>query len=567
MVADKFVDTFSKHGQLTVPIIPTFGNNDFLPHNIFYPGPNKWLKAYAHIWKRFIPEAQRHSFEFGGWFWVEVVPNHLAVFSLNTMYFFDRNAGVDGCAEPSEPGFAHMEWLRIQLQLLRDRGMKAILTGHVPPARTMSKQNWDETCWQKYTLWLKQYRDVVTGSLYGHMNIDHFTIQDTNDIDIALGVDENHRRGALSLESEDDTDEELSITSKDDYLQGLRADWADLPGSAIKALFNTAKKHKSGKKKGDKFKKIGGKYAERYQVSLISPSIVPNYFPTIRVFEYNITGVEKSPAWTESLEMKGVVPSLPEPIDEFEQELQDEIEAFKKKNKKKHKKKPKKPKKPKDPNLILPKDPPSGSTPGPAYCPQKFTLTGYTQYFANLTYLNNDIEDPDFEDNRWRDGDHADDKPKNKKPQPHDFNFEVEYSTFDDGKFKLKDLTVRQYLKLAYRISRLTPGKGKQTGRSIFDLWQSLFGEDESSATFFDEEFDEDFRDDDDEEYDIEDGEGEDWEDDYESAQDVSQAKKGHKKKGDKNKGNKKPRTNKSWITFLSRAFVSTVPTDELEKM
>jgi endopolyphosphatase len=96
-IADKFVETFStpQHG-LSIPIVPTFGNNDFLPHNIMLPGPNKWFAAYSDIWRRFIPEEQRHSFTFGGWFYVEVIPNRLAVFSLNTMYFFDRNAGVDG---------------------------------------------------------------------------------------------------------------------------------------------------------------------------------------------------------------------------------------------------------------------------------------------------------------------------------------------------------------------------------------------------------------------------------------------------------------------------------------
>ncbi|KAL5086932.1 Endopolyphosphatase, partial [Trichoderma cf. simile WF8] len=85
VIADKFVETFSspEHG-LEIPIVPTFGNNDFLPHNIMLPGPNKWFATYSDIWRRFIPEEQRHSFAFGGWFYIEVIPNQLAVFSLNT---------------------------------------------------------------------------------------------------------------------------------------------------------------------------------------------------------------------------------------------------------------------------------------------------------------------------------------------------------------------------------------------------------------------------------------------------------------------------------------------------
>jgi endopolyphosphatase len=91
MVA-KFADVFGhdedKHGRVdewTVPVVPTFGNNDIMPHNIFQAGPNRWTKKYLDIWRSFIPEAQRHQFQQGGWFSVEVIPSRLAVISLNTM--------------------------------------------------------------------------------------------------------------------------------------------------------------------------------------------------------------------------------------------------------------------------------------------------------------------------------------------------------------------------------------------------------------------------------------------------------------------------------------------------
>jgi len=580
MVAKKFIKTFSTDGRLDIPVVPTFGNNDFLPHNIFYPGPNKWLRSYADIWKRFIPEAQRHSFEFGGWFWVEVVPNHLAVFSLNTMYFFDRNAGVDGCAKPSEPGFQHMEWLRIQLQLLRDRGMKAILIGHVPPARTKSKQNWDETCWQKYTLWLQKYRDVITGSLYGHMNIDHFLLQDTNHIDIDVGASEAYSDQPVSMD-----EGVVSIFSKEDYLHELRDEWSELPGSAIKELLHedkaeqkeigSLKKHK----KRNKFKKIGGKHAERYQVSLISPSVVPNYFPTIRIFEYNITGLEESSVWAETTipdeEWSTDIEFSDEEEDELIEELKRDVEAERKN--KKNKKKMKKPKHPKDPNLVIPDDPPKKAIPGPAYLPQPFTLTGYTQYYANLTYLNNDLEEPDMDENKWRDGDHADDVPKNKKPKPHDFSFEVEYKTYDDDIFKLKDLTVMNYLKLAYRMGQEPSGKTqkkkhkekkkKKGGKGkMLDFWNDLFDNEEDTTVLIDEDLDDLEEDDAFDHYDDDDDDG--LEDASESGSDSeddivdAQKGKGKKKKKKKKHHNK----NKTWVSFLSRAFVGTVPKESLKK-
>lgn len=93
-VVDKVLEVFGKPdnrhddnptNDLVVPVVPTFGNNDILPHNVFTPGPNRWTKHFAEIWRHFIPEEQRHGFERGGWFFVETIPNTLAVFSLNTM--------------------------------------------------------------------------------------------------------------------------------------------------------------------------------------------------------------------------------------------------------------------------------------------------------------------------------------------------------------------------------------------------------------------------------------------------------------------------------------------------
>ncbi|KAF5569643.1 PPN1-vacuolar endopolyphosphatase [Fusarium phyllophilum] len=557
-VARKIVKTFSDDGALTVPIIPTFGNNDFLPHNIFYPGPNKWLQAYSSIWHRFIPEEQRHSFGFGGWFEVEVIPNQLSVISLNTMYFFDRNAGVDGCAIPSEPGFKHMEWLSVQLQRLRERGMKAILIGHVPPARTKNKQNWDETCWQKYTLWLKQFRDVVTGSLYGHMNIDHFLFQDTKDIDLSL-----YDKAGTTREPMDDG---FSVESKSDYLIDLRKSWSNLPGSAAKALeedldlddeeevetqdedvdeLRNRKKKKKGKK-GKKKKghgKIGGKYGERYQVSLVSPSVVPNYFPTIRIIEYNITGLEDAPVWTDSFDVNSKVPKeLPDfsEDEEAHQELKRDLEAERRKKSRKGKKgrKGRKgKKKPKNPELVIPPAPPKGSPPGPAYSRQTFTFMGYTQYFANLTYINNDLTDL-FETSKWRDGDFSDEVPNHDKPQPKKFRYEVEYSTFTDKIFKLPDLTVRSYLRLASRIAKrkMKKGKGK-------------------AAEEYNEDFEDESDSDSDDNGDTELPEPEDGDSDLDFT--ATRGKKGK---------NKRRKTNKVWKHFLQEAFVNTIPEKQLKK-
>lgn len=546
VVASKMYETFSADaGGLELPVVPTFGNNDFLPHNIMVPGPNRWFIDYADIWGPFIPEEQRHQFEYGGWFYTEVVPNKLVVFSLNTMFFFDRNAAVDGCALASEPGYKHMEWLRVQLQRLRVTNVKAILMGHVPPARTATKQNWDETCWQRYTLWLRQYRDVVIGSLFGHMNIDHFVLQDTHDIDEEKLLHEDDDAAQVRESIDFSSNGEFGVMGRTDYLQDIRKQWSQLPGAAadsresldVDALDDGPDTATLGKKKKKEksLKKIGGKYGERYHISIIGPSVIPNYFPTMRVYEYNISGIEDNPVWKDVHGTPSTIqgarlqrarehgfapdelrrgtndhPVLTEA--EFKAQypeiFQDDIATSVGKKKKK------KGKKGKD-SLVIPDGPNTDAPPGPAYMPQTLSWLAYTQYFANLTRINNEAEHDD-----------------GKKHKTHPVEFEVEYDTRNDDLYRLKDLTVRELLKLAHSI-----GIGGDQSSDADEVVES-------------------------EGYDGEPEEGE--EEAVGDGLDVLRKKKG-KKKGKKK--NDRDRRNHLWIGFLRRAFVGTMDDDDLEKL
>jgi endopolyphosphatase len=463
-VVHKFVEVFGKTDNIddpdptndfVVPIVPTFGNNDILPHNIFTPGPNKWTRHYLDVWKRFVPQAQKHSFARGGWFFTEVIPNKLAVFSLNTLYFFDSNSAVDGCDLKSEPGYEHMEWLRIQLQFLRVRGMKAILIGHVPPARTESKQSWDESCYQKYTLWMRQYRDIIVTSIFGHMNLDHFMFQDMKELDYGFKIAgiEDYRDSAKIVPARDG-DDLLKVSAKSTYLTELRAGWSDLPAPPVNAShFSSDWEHVIGVAKDvsddndmRKFlKDIGGQYAERFSLSMVSPSVVPNFFPTLRVIDYNIDGLEHHhPA-------EGVIGDPAEELiladrnglegDEvYEARVEAnigelDIEPEKRRKGKKSKKRRRKHKKP---NFAVPKPPSKSSPPGPGYSPQPLSILSFTQYYANLTRIHEQIA--------------ADEKSKH-DPEVH-FKYEIEYTTNDDKYYQMKDLTVRSMLQLAERIGR-----------------------------------------------------------------------------------------------------------------
>ncbi|KAF7853385.1 hypothetical protein EAF04_010679 [Stromatinia cepivora] len=579
-IANKFLETFGNGDELSIPVISTFGNNDILPHNILLSGPNKWLKTYTDIWDKFIPEEQRHGFERGGWYYVEVIPKKLAVFSLNTLYFFSHNAAVDGCALRSEPGYEHMEWLRIQLQFMRDRGMKVILTGHVPPARTDSKSLWDESCWQKYTLWLQQYRDIIIGGLYGHMNIDHFMIHDTKDIDLLLfeGKSTEPPRALMN--------DEFTILSAGDYLQDLREDWSGLPNpkhlpismdtdgepSDDLGLNNVSdrdeeresKKDKKRDKKKKELKKFGGPWGERFVITHVGPSIVPNYFPTLRVIEYNITGLEDSATWSDS------IVGIDEQIDWLDQEeeqfnfganedstdyihvVDDGLSAEKRRKKHgKDKKKFKNPT-PSNPGFIIPSPPSKDAPPGPAYSPQSLTLLGYTQYFANLTYINNlelssEGSDDGIDTEKWRNGKHGGKIPKDDDPNPHAFHYQVEYDTFTDPIYKLKDMTVKSYLKLAHRIGKYKPAKGDGVKDGEILEEPEVHEDDENKE------------DNDNNEIFISENESiEDTED-----HDIDAEKK--KRKKHKKKKHHRKEKNRVWLSFVQRAFISTLDEDDIK--
>ena len=568
MVVGKFVEVFGKDDNLddpdptndfVVPIVPTFGNNDILPHNIFEPGPNRWTKDYAEIWRKFIPEAQKHSFARGGWFFTEVIPNRLAVVSLNTLYFFDSNTAVDGCDRKSEPGYEHMEWLRVQLEFLRERGMKAIMIGHVPPARTASKQSWDETCWQKYSLWMRQYRDVVVTGVFGHMNIDHFMLQDA----FSLKYKGQGELETLEAGARNTTDPMFSIRSKADYLTDLREDWAGIPTPPsgmsysdlrmeedVERALRRNKKHKGSRNEKEKkfLKDIGGKWAERYSLSLVSPSVVPNYYPTLRVVEYNITGLEHDhPAVGRSRPPSTDYAVNSEPLRTVDDDAEEEdspISELKKKHRSHKKKKHSKPPFP------IPSPPSATSPPGPAYSPQAFTLTSYTQYFANLTFINNDFENSalTLEQYIGTNGGTSSTEEKAKFM----FQYEIEYDTKTDKRYKMKDMTLRSYLQLARRLVQ-DNGEKASRSKSFWDVLRNGRQVNVGGASSDDvEEPNEDAA--------AAAAVAEEGQSQISKKKDKKKKKKKHKKR--KHHKNAKDRL---WHTFVKRAFVMTKTDEDMD--
>ncbi|KAJ3880320.1 Metallo-dependent phosphatase-like protein [Lentinula edodes] len=240
-IANRMNEIFTMKG---IPVVPSLGNNDIYPHNILAPGPNSIINEFYKIWQAFIPFPYQQAFQRGAYFAVEVVPNALAVISLNTLYFYDANDAVGGCSytEPNDPGNLQFTWLEDQLISYREREMQVWITGHVPPS------NYFPECYVRYVQLALKFQDTIVGHLYGHRNADHFFLIEAKDIEVTNDVHHGLKH--------------------DNLCDSLLDDFAQLPKSGRTDL-------------------------DDYAVINVSPPVVPNpYLPTFRVFTYNITDVE-----------------------------------------------------------------------------------------------------------------------------------------------------------------------------------------------------------------------------------------------------------------------------------
>ncbi|KAF5389105.1 hypothetical protein D9757_004904 [Collybiopsis confluens] len=281
-VARKMSQVFSSKG---IPVVPSLGNNDIWPHvriTLFICIPtltsnyiytlehlsSSITNEFSQIWQSFIPFPYLQVFHRGAYFAVEVVPDRLAVISLNTLYFYDSNKAVGGCSltDREDPGNLQFDWLEVQLEIFKERGMQVWLTGHVPP----SSSNYFPECYVRYVHLALRFQDIglsllphgsrdthhgylhlVVGHLFGHMNMDHFFFLEAEDLELDSDID--------------------SSASTHNYLyDSLLQDFALLPKSNKVNL-------------------------DEYAVINVSPSVVPNpYLPTFRIFAYNVTETEEA---------------------------------------------------------------------------------------------------------------------------------------------------------------------------------------------------------------------------------------------------------------------------------
>ncbi|OUM52929.1 hypothetical protein BVG19_g2163 [[Candida] boidinii] len=485
-VADNMTDLFMDKGEedllpldRRIKIIPSLGNNDVYPHNLFAPGPTLQTREMYKIWRNFVPSEQMHTFDRGVYFFTEVIPGKLAVLSINTLYFFRSNPLSDNCDGRKQPGYKLFEWLGVTLKELRKRKMKVWLSGHVPPI----PKNLHPSCYTKMAVWLHEYRDIIIGSLYGHMNIDHFVPLDsvkawksikkrlnTKNIEFEL----NHLNDLASIEELSDLNDDVLALYKDlglpiqddeytdddeffdfdtdndndtdnvDYKMDLKDNFKSFIKAKLSKRYENAPTGKVGylesvrdtilsKVKGPK---KYGNFGERYSFAHITSSVIPTFNPGLRVWEYNVTdllngngigsiftpNINEFEPWQSFFDRVDLELSESDELTNSFKDLQDEEFSYSLTKDK-----------------TIPPIMPDNLKLGPGYIPQLFSPEKYTQYFVDLNKLNENLDN-------------------GKKKDTAKFEFKVQYSTDDDW-YNMKSLLVEDWIKLSRKLAKSAPPK------------------------------------------------------------------------------------------------------------
>lgn len=454
-ISDKFVELFRNESspdpyELNLKVIPSLGNNDVFPHNMFSLGPTLQTRELFNIWSGFIPPEQQHTFDRSTSFFVEVIPGKLAVISLNTLYMFKGNPLVDDCNSKKQPGYELLLWLGYTLQELRERNMKAWITGHVPPI----PKNFDASCANKFALWMHEYNDVIIGGLYGHMNLDHFVPLDGKqawDNVLGLNVANDEYSGDIFNDEEDEDSGssilEHAIAAREIRLQGAKPVNKGAYMNSVRDTYYA----KIAKiiQESTSMEESTDSYFERFSIVHVGASVIPTFNPGFRVWEYNISALQTDEAvghsfkpWTEffgDLQFKMDLDILEDEligysVDSLVNEHDYSVDTKKKKKNKKKKKK----------NWwksdkSFPPKKPAGTPPGPAYEAQLFTPTRFVQYYADLGEIDKEYRE------LLKQG-----KTKSEAASLA-FKYKVEY-TSDQGPYPMKSLLVKDYAELASHL-------------------------------------------------------------------------------------------------------------------
>ena len=170
------------------------------------------------------------------------------------------------------------------------------LIGHVPP----TAGNFFPRCYDRYTDIVLRYQDTIVGQHFGHMNLDAIFVQEgpggtTKDAENGLQLQEEEEREEALAHSA----EQVHTTDNKDIVQDILDEFDTLPGKRRTNL-------------------------DRYNFYFAAPSVVPTWWPSVRVWTYNTT---RSSAFKPSSLQEEIEGGEEEEADEEEEEEGDEIRA------------------------------------------------------------------------------------------------------------------------------------------------------------------------------------------------------------------------------------------------
>ncbi|KAI8148343.1 Metallo-dependent phosphatase-like protein [Fennellomyces sp. T-0311] len=225
----------------TTKVLPVIGNNDVHPHNSC-EDTDKQFKTIESIWEPFGLNTTKAHFEKGGYFYEDVVPGKIRTIHTNTLMFFKHNKKSNGdCDKEGSMGSAHLKWMKDVLEESQAQGYKVYILAHIPPTSKKGKAYYTKACTDGYLDLLGTYKDTIIAHFAGHFN---------NDI-LSAVVKDGGKYKQMSALKKKKTIERKSLKSSE----------------FITPLFNT-------------------------------PSIIPTFNPSIRVFHYEVKGTKEYPVGT-----------------------------------------------------------------------------------------------------------------------------------------------------------------------------------------------------------------------------------------------------------------------------
>ncbi|KAI9011990.1 Metallo-dependent phosphatase-like protein [Phycomyces nitens] len=252
-VTDMVKNAFWSPSHPPLPVVPCLGNNDVFPHNAIDDKDHDLLSFYEKLWRPWIPNNQRKSFRQGAYFATQVAP-HLRILSINTLLFFNRNPLIDDCGSKNHPGDAQLAWMNDQLGLARRENTRIYIMGHVPP----SARDFRPACLDNYMAVVSRYGDVVMGQFFGHLNMDHFMLYDSRQ-----PTNQTSRR-----QTDNEGGDVHATRDIAEYVHWLRDMY-----SALDPITSDPNK-------------LPDHPASPLVVLQIAPSVLPIYWPAIRIYRY-----------------------------------------------------------------------------------------------------------------------------------------------------------------------------------------------------------------------------------------------------------------------------------------